>query len=231
MERPPRDAAQTAPGWQKFETEKLDLWLPDSYIGGDPRSDLRSVVEQSKKLGPMYQFLAKATPSSEHRTEEEWRRRFARQWSKGKTKEGAVEFFFSAFDSEVHGEPQLVDFLFAEVRVWREKVGFLRRREPLQTYLLKSAKDASSRIGARLVEQTLVRLGPYESGRLVMDLATKKLVGRMIPAALRQLSYVIRGRGEFWGLQYTVAPDNWDRLLPVFEESASTLRLKEVDAA
>jgi hypothetical protein len=46
-----------------------------------------------------------------------------------------------------------------------------------------------------------------------------------------QLSYAIKGRQEFWLLQYSAAIEDRDRLLPVFEQSASTLRLKEVDAA
>lgn len=226
VERPLRDVAQPASGWQKFETEKLELWLPDSYVGGDPRRDLRSIIERSPKLGPMYQLVSKAVDSP--RSEEEWRRRFAKDQTKGKTKDGAVEFFFRAFDYDVES---LHHDRFPYVHVLREKVGLLRRGEPLPTYLLKSMNSLSSEFRASAVEQSIVRLGPYEAGRLVIEIAQKKkLLGSTSPG-MWQLSYAIKGRQEFWLLQYSAAIEDRDRVLPIFEQSASTLRLKEIDAA
>jgi hypothetical protein len=224
VERPLPDVAQPASGWQKFETEKLELWLPDSYVGGDPRRDLRSIVERSPKLGPMYQLVSKAVDSP--RAEEEWRRRFAKEWTKGKTKDGAVEFFFRAFDSSI--ESLHHDRL---VHVLREKVGLLGRRASLQSYLSKGMNIfVPSRSPSRVLEQSIVRLGPYETGRLVVEITQKKLLGSTNPG-MWQLSYAIKGRQEFWLLQYSAAIDDQERALPVFEQSASTLRLKEVDVA
>jgi hypothetical protein len=225
LERPLRDVAQPDPGWQKFETEKLELWLPDSYVGGDPRRDLRSIVERSPKLGPMYQLVSKAVDSP--RGEEEWRRRFAKEWTKGKTKDGAVEFFFRAFDSGVESLHH-----DRSVHVLREKVGLLGRRASLRSYLSKGMNVfVSSRSPSPVLEQSIVRLGPYEAGRLVIEIAQKKkLLGSTSPG-MWQLSYAIKGRQEFWLLQYSAAIDDRDRALPIFEQSASTLRLKEVDAA
>jgi hypothetical protein len=225
VERPLHEVVQPAPGWQKFETEKLELWLPDSYVGGDPRRGLQNIVERSPKLGPMYQLVSKAVDSP--RGEEEWRRRFAKDWTKGKTKKGAVEFFFRAFDSAVESLHR-----DRSVHVLREKVGLLGGRASLRSYLSKGMNIfVSSRSPSPVLEQSIVRLGPYEAGRLMIEIAQKKkLLGSSTPC-MWQLSYAIKGRQEFWLLQYSAAIEDRDRMLPVFEQSASTLRLKEVDAA
>jgi hypothetical protein len=217
------DMAQPDSGWQKFETEKLELWLPDSYVGGDPRRDLRIIVERSPKLGPMYQLMSKVVDSP--RSEEEWRRRFAKEWTKGKTKVGAVEVFFRAFDS---GFESL--YHDRSVHILCEKVGLLGRRASLQSYLSRGMNVFVPSRSPSL-EQSIVRLGPYEAGRMVVKIAQKtKLLGSKNPD-MWQLSYAIKGRQEFWLLQYSAAIEDQELALPVFEQSASTLRLKEVDAA
>jgi hypothetical protein len=219
------DAVQPDSAWQKFKTEKLELWLPDSYVGGDPRRDLRSIVERSPKLGPMYQLVSKTVDSP--RSEEEWRRRFAKEWTTGKTKDGAVEVFFRAFDSGIESL-----YRDRSVHILREKVGLLGRRASLQSYLSKGMNVfVPSRSPSQVLEQAIVRLGPYEAGRLVIKIAQKTKLFGSKNHDMWQLSYAIKGRQEFWLLQYSAAIEDRERLLPVFEQSASTLRLAEVDAA
>lgn len=40
------------PGWAKFEAGRIEIWLPESYEGGDPSQDLDLFVEEMKALGP-----------------------------------------------------------------------------------------------------------------------------------------------------------------------------------
>jgi serine/threonine-protein kinase len=46
------------PGWEKFEANGVELWLPESYDGGNVKEDLQTVVEKIKSLGPEYQNMA-----------------------------------------------------------------------------------------------------------------------------------------------------------------------------
>lgn len=46
------------PGWEKFEANGVELWLPESYDGGNLKEDLQTVVEKIKSLGPEYENMA-----------------------------------------------------------------------------------------------------------------------------------------------------------------------------
>jgi len=48
----------TIPGWEKFEAQGVELWLPESYDGGNLKEDLQTVVEKIKSLGPEYENMA-----------------------------------------------------------------------------------------------------------------------------------------------------------------------------
>lgn len=43
-----------SPGWKKFEGNRVTLWLPDSYAGGDVSTNLESIVTKLKSLGPEF---------------------------------------------------------------------------------------------------------------------------------------------------------------------------------
>lgn len=46
------------PGWEKFEGKGVELWLPESYDGGNVSEDLQTVVEKIRSLGPEYENMA-----------------------------------------------------------------------------------------------------------------------------------------------------------------------------
>jgi hypothetical protein len=46
------------PGWEKFEAKEVELWLPESYDGGNVKEDLETVVEKIRLLGPEYENMA-----------------------------------------------------------------------------------------------------------------------------------------------------------------------------
>ena len=46
------------PGWEKFEAKGVELWLPESYDGGNVSEDLNTVVEKIKALGPEFENMA-----------------------------------------------------------------------------------------------------------------------------------------------------------------------------
>jgi hypothetical protein len=46
------------PGWTKFEGEGIELWLPDSYVGGDISENLDSIVALLRDQGPDFEQIA-----------------------------------------------------------------------------------------------------------------------------------------------------------------------------
>jgi serine/threonine-protein kinase len=60
---PAADSAQapSAPisGMTKFETDDIEIWLPDTYVGGDIREDMDVILENLRKQGPDFENIAK----------------------------------------------------------------------------------------------------------------------------------------------------------------------------
>ncbi len=46
-------------GWKKLEGTGVELWLPDSYQGGDLNTDLNTIVAKLKALGPSFEATAR----------------------------------------------------------------------------------------------------------------------------------------------------------------------------
>jgi len=46
------------PGWEKFEGPGAELWLPESFEGGDLSEDLDVIVENLRNLGPDFEPMA-----------------------------------------------------------------------------------------------------------------------------------------------------------------------------
>ena len=49
-----------APGWVKLEGGGMEIWLPESYVGGNPAEDFDLIADALKGLGPEYESMAKA---------------------------------------------------------------------------------------------------------------------------------------------------------------------------
>jgi len=47
------------PGWAKFGAGAVELWLPESFQGGDLSNDLDVIVGRLKAMGPEYETIAK----------------------------------------------------------------------------------------------------------------------------------------------------------------------------
>jgi len=56
-------AVAPGPGWKKFEMRRAELWLPDSFEGGDPSEDLDLIIELIEAVDP--KFLTNVTIASQ----------------------------------------------------------------------------------------------------------------------------------------------------------------------
>ncbi|MDH5607818.1 MAG: hypothetical protein OEY93_13140 [Anaerolineae bacterium] len=43
------------PGWEKFEGSGVEIWMPDSFVGGDLEKDIETVTERLRSLGPDFE--------------------------------------------------------------------------------------------------------------------------------------------------------------------------------
>lgn len=46
------------PGWERFEAGGVELWLPESYEGGNLGADLDLIVDNLRSLGPDFEQIA-----------------------------------------------------------------------------------------------------------------------------------------------------------------------------
>jgi hypothetical protein len=57
----PQPTATPIPGWEKLTGKDIEIWLPESYEGGDPSSeDIDTIFEKAKALGPNFEQMAQA---------------------------------------------------------------------------------------------------------------------------------------------------------------------------
>jgi hypothetical protein len=54
----PQPTTTPIPGWEKFEGRGVELWLPESFEGGNLDEDFDLIVETLKGLGPEFEQLS-----------------------------------------------------------------------------------------------------------------------------------------------------------------------------
>jgi hypothetical protein len=57
-DKPKATTPTPIPGWEKFEGGGIELWMPESFEGGDVANDLDVIVGRLRSLGPEYEKLA-----------------------------------------------------------------------------------------------------------------------------------------------------------------------------
>lgn len=54
----PTAATVVMPGWNKFEAQGIEIWLPESFEGGDLENDLEVIVNKLHSLGKEFEQVA-----------------------------------------------------------------------------------------------------------------------------------------------------------------------------
>jgi hypothetical protein len=52
--QPPLPTATPPPGWKKLESAQVELWVPSSFIGGDPIKDRDPIIKSLRAMGTEY---------------------------------------------------------------------------------------------------------------------------------------------------------------------------------
>jgi len=53
-------AVEPIPGWEKFSGKGIEIWLPESFQGGNTETDLPIIIEEMKQLGPEFEQIAQS---------------------------------------------------------------------------------------------------------------------------------------------------------------------------
>ena len=52
--QPPPPTATPPPGWKKLESAQIELWVPGSFLGGDPIKDRDPIIKNLRAMGAEY---------------------------------------------------------------------------------------------------------------------------------------------------------------------------------
>ena len=177
--------ATPIPGWEKFEGGGVELWLPESYRGGDLAEDLEVIVEILRRLGPDLEPVAQMI------------------------EQNPSMYVIWAFDSEIGDSGFLTN-----VAVTTEKV---LSAVTLDTYLDAAAEQLPAQF--QVIERDIITLVDYQAGRLVLEFAISGVSGK-------EVLYVVKDGNTMWAMTFATAAEEFDRRLPVFEQSALTFAIQ-----
>jgi len=172
-------------GFKKYETSRIELWLPESFVGGDISKDLNTIVNRLKAMGPDFERMAtiiQQNPSA---------------------------FVMYAIDSQVGKSGFLTN-----VNVGTEQT---LSAVTIDIYLDAVTKQLPAQY--QIVERKTMTLNSYPAGRIVTEVSVQGM-------RIKQLLYAIKDGNTFWVITYSTSADEYATRLPVFEQSASTFRIK-----
>lgn len=171
-------------GWNKFEGEGIEVWLPNSYQGGDLEKDLDVIVGRLEALGPEYEQIIqtiKANPSL---------------------------FVLWAFDTFVGNSGFLTN-----MNITHEEVV---SAVTLDMYIDAVKEQLPSTFA--ITDQKEIQLGDHEAVQLEIDVNEAGINAK-------EAMFVIKDDTTIWVVTYSTGADEFGNRLPIFEQSADTIRI------
>ncbi|MFQ5846199.1 MAG: hypothetical protein ACE5IQ_00840 [Candidatus Methylomirabilales bacterium] len=182
----PQGTAPAIAGWEKFEGGGVELWLPQSYEGGDLSDEnLAVIVEEIRSFGPDFERVARAIERN------------------------PTAFVIFAVDSEVGESGTLTNMNVVSKRV--------PSAVTMNSYLDIVTKQLPRQY--RVVERGIVPLDHYQAGRLVVEIEIQDV-------HVKNVMYAIQNDNTLWALNYGTGAEEFDRRLPIFEQSARTFTVR-----
>jgi hypothetical protein len=182
----PAETATPIPGWRIFEGRSLSLWLPETFIGGDPGQDLDAMLAELRRLGG----------------------RFAESADKLQADPGSFQLW--VFDSAA-----TVSGAVTNMTVIQEEVP---ADVTMQQYL-DAALDFFP-VEMRILQSGTLSLPRYpEAAKLVIETEVEGL-------ALKEVVYLVKHGTTVFVITYATGAQDYDALLPTFEQSMSTLMVR-----
>jgi hypothetical protein len=186
--------------WKKYTTEELEIVLPKTFIGGDPKKDKKAIASAISKVPEKYQQSMNIF--------------FKKGNSKGHTP-------FMAIDSKVD---ESYDYLTC-VNSFIEILPLFQRGVSIEKYLAEFSKKLGKQY--KLVEEGLVTLQNYQAGRVIIHIMEKAGLFKK-PTKILQIGivYTMKVGSRVWNFFYYTTPARYDLELPVFEQSVDSVLIK-----
>jgi hypothetical protein len=175
---------EVPPGWEEFHGDRVHLWLPESFEGGDMGTKFQGILDTLKSLGPDFAQMAQTI------------------------EQNPDVFVLWAFDTQ----PGPSGYI-SNVNVIRADVP---GGSSVEDYLDASLQLMPSSF--ELVERSVMSLGGYEAGKLVMS---SNIQGRQGSSVI----YSIKDGDRFWKVTYSTGADEFVQRAPVWVQSIRTIQL------
>lgn len=182
----PDQTATPIPGWHMLEGRGLSIWLPESFLGGDPGQDLDGMLEELRRLGGRFAESAdmlQANPSN---------------------------FILWVFDSASTASGAVTNMTIVREDVPPDIT--------MQEYL--DAVQGLFPPEMRIVQSGTMSLPRYpEAAKLVFETEVQGL-------ALKEVAYLVKYGATMWVVTFATGAQDYDQLLPIFEQSITTLTVQ-----
>jgi hypothetical protein len=170
--------------WKLFSSERVEVWLPGDYIGGNLEEDLPVVLAELRSLGGDYEGMA------------------------DQIEQNPDLYEMIVYAPMAGGGGFLTNFTLARTDTLPSI--------PLET--LMSVLESSFSEEFTVLESTIVDLGNYQAGRIMLQMSVYGITSQSI-------SYIISTGGDVWVLTYTAEVNDFTGLLDTFETSARSFRI------
>jgi hypothetical protein len=174
------------PGWDRFDGKGVSIWLPKSWIPGNPEQDLNEFVEPLRMLGGGFAQSAEELLANPYGL---------LLWAV----DGTPTTSGAATNMNVTKEDSPPD-------------------SSMQDYLDDKLRELPAEF--RVVESELVALARYpEAAALIYEFTAQGIT-------FRAVTYLVKVGGMVWTVEYGTGAQEFDQLLPIFEQSISTLTVQ-----
>lgn len=183
--------------WQTFETDDLSIQLPGTFIGGNPKKDKEKIQRDILKLPKKYHPGFSGLLTN-------------------------TSFPFAAVDGQLDDSFTF----FTSLTASSENLPLLRQKMTLEEYV----KQVQKRLGKNMLvqENTLIKIGSYSAARLLI--ADRKMQGLIKkPAEIQRkvLMFCLKLPKTFWSFAYSAMPEKFEELIPIFEKSIHSVKIKK----
>lgn len=184
------------PGWTAIKGEGVALFLPQSFVGGNPGRDLDKITEQLKAIDPNYE--QKLLGITQNPT--------------------AVALL--AFDTQGFNNQDKNQGSTSNIPV-STNINITSQAMPKDANVNSLMDSSSQQITKKyqISEQKIITLHQQKIAKIIATISNSS-------PSIKQLFYLVPAadRKKFWVVTYTTLSKDFDRLLPMFVESIETLQ-------
>jgi hypothetical protein len=186
--------------WKKFSTEEIEILLPDTFIGGQPKKDKKKIEAEILKVPLKYQKIMK-------------------NYFKSQSKDYDTPLI--TVDTMVDDSYDYLTILTTNI----EKLPLLKIGLSLEKYIDQSIKKIGKK--GKLIEKGLVNLQNYQASRVVMHYMENAGLFKKPTKTLQiAIIYSIKVSSRIWNFFYFTTPARYEIELPYFEESIDSVIIK-----